>query len=124
SNIYGGKIQNYGASDDLTIVKGSHQFGVGGHFLWSKSNPVSNAFSIGTYNFTGAFTGLSMSDFLVGRVGQHRQASENPLIVDQHFAGAYVQDTWKINRVTLNYGVIWEPFFAMVFPEGDVYNFD
>jgi len=124
SNIYGGKIQNYGASDDLTIVKGSHQFGVGGHFLWSKSNTVSNAFSIGTYNFTGAFTGLSMSDFLVGRVGQHRQASENPLIVDQHFAGAYVQDTWKINRMTLNYGVIWEPFFAMVFPEGDVYNFD
>ena len=38
--------------------------------------------------------------------------------------GAYVQDTWRLNRVTLNYGVVWNPSFAMTFPDGDVYNFD
>ena len=122
SNTYT-KIQNAGASNDLTVVKGSHQFGFGGHYLWTKSDSVANAWSVGGYTFTGTFTGNAMADFFAGRIGQHRQASENPVKVTQPVAGAYVQDTWKLNRVTLNYGVVWNPFMAMNFYEADVYNF-
>ena len=122
SNLYT-KIQNAGVSDDLTLVKGAHQLGVGGHYLWTKSDSVANAWSVGSYTFTGQFTTNAMADFFAGRVGFHRQASENPVKVTQPVAGAYAQDTWKLNRVTLNYGVVWNPFLPLNFFEGDVYNF-
>jgi hypothetical protein len=122
SNLYT-KIQNAGASNDLTLVRGSHQFGFGGHYLWTKSDSVANAWSVGSYTFTGQFTGNAMADFFAGPIGFHRQASENPVRVTQPVAGAYVQDTWKINRVTLNYGVVWNPFLPINFYDADVYNF-
>jgi len=122
SNTYT-KVQNAGASNDFTVVKGAHQFGFGGHYLWTKSDSVANAWSVGGYTFTGQFTGNALADFFAGRIGQHRQASENPVKVTQPVAAAYAQDTWKIDRVTLNYGLVWNPFLPMNFYEADVYNF-
>jgi hypothetical protein len=122
SNTYT-KIQNAGASNDLTLVRGAHQFAFGGHYLWTKSDSVANAWSVGSYTFTGQFTGNAVADYFAGRIGFHRQASENPVFVTQPVAGAYVQDSWKLNRVTLNYGVVWNPFLPMNFYEADVYNF-
>jgi len=123
SNLYT-KIQNSGASNDFTWLKGSHQLGLGGHYLWTKSDSVANAWSVGSYTFTGQFTTNAMADFFAGRVAQHRQASENPVKVTQPIAGAYVQDAWKMKRVTLNYGVVWNPFLPMNFYAADVYNFN
>jgi len=117
------RIQNAGASNDFTVVKGSHQFGFGGHYLWTKSDSVANAWSVGGYTFTGQFTGNALADFFTGRIAQHRQASENPVRVTQPVAAAYAQDSWKLNRVTLNYGVVWNPFLPMNFYDADVYNF-
>src|SRR6185503_10696963 len=123
SNTYT-KVQNAGASDDFTVVRGAHQFGFGGHYLWTKSDSVANAWSVGSYTFTGQFTGNATADFITGRVAQHRQANPNPVRVTQPISAAYVQDTWKLNRVTLNYGVVWNPFLPMNFYDADVYNFD
>ena len=122
SNTYT-KVQNAGASDDFTVVRGSHQFGFGGHYLWTKSDSVANAWSVGGYTFTGQFTGNAMADFFAGRIAQHRQANPNPVRVTQPVSAAYAQDTWKINRVTLNYGVVWNPFLPMNFYDADVYQF-
>src|SRR3989454_4355938 len=123
SNTYT-KVQNGGASDDFPVVKVSHQLGFGGHYLWTKSDSVANAWSVGGYTFTGQFTGDAMADFFTGRIGQHRQANPNPVRVTQPVAAAYVQDTWKLDRLTLNYGVVWNPFLPMNFYDADVYNFD
>ena len=124
SNTYT-KVQNIGVSDDLTVVKGAHQYGFGGHYLWTKSDSVANAFSVGAYTFTGQFTGNAMTDFLVGRMATFRQASPNPVQVTQPVIGAYVQDNWRLNsRLNLNYGVIWNPFFSLNFYNSDIYTFD
>jgi hypothetical protein len=123
SNTYT-KVQNAGASNDFTVVKGSHQFGAGGHYLWTKSDSVANAWSVGSYTFTGQFTGNAMADFFTGRVAQHRQANPNPVRVTQPVTAAYAQDTWKLGRVTMNYGVVWNPFLPMNFYDADVYNFN
>jgi len=114
----------FGANDDLNIVKGSHQFAFGAHYLRSIEWSVAQAWSGGSYTITGAVTGLGMSDFFLGNVSQLRQANPNPLNLNQNFFGVYGQDTWKISpKLTLTYGVRWEPFLPMSFPQGDLYNF-
>jgi hypothetical protein len=114
----------YGANDDLSVVKGAHQFSFGGHYLRSLEWSVAQAWSGGSYTITGGATGLGMADFLIGAVGQYRQANPNPLNIKQNFFGFYGQDTWKVTpRLTLTYGLRWEPFLPMTFPQGDVYNF-
>ena len=118
------KIKSYGASDDFTVVKGSHQFSVGGHYLYGSSYQVAQAWSIGSYQFTTATTGNALGDFMLGKVSQHRQGSENPVHVSQPFVAAYVQDTWTFGRATANYGVVWNPYLPLTFIDGDVYNFD
>jgi hypothetical protein len=123
TNVSGG-TSSYGLNDDFTVVRGNHQIGFGGFYLHGRADTVSNAWSIASNVFTGQFTGVAMGDFFAGRVGAYRQANPNPLNVQQHFVGAYVQDSWRISDVTLSYGVKWNPFLAMYFPAGDIYNFD
>jgi hypothetical protein len=122
TNVTGGN-HSYGFNDDLTVVRGNHQFGIGGFYLRGAASTVSNSWAVGSQVFTGQFTGVAMGDFFAGRTGAFRQANPNPLNVEQSFAGAYVQDTWRVSDVTLNFGVKWNPFLAMVFPAGDIYNF-
>jgi len=114
----------YGANDDVSIVKGSHQFAFGASYMRSVEWSIAQAFSGGFYNITPAVTGLGMSDFFIGAVSLFRQANPNPLNLNQNHVGAYAQDTWKITpKLTMTYGVNWQPFFAMSFPQGDLYNF-
>jgi hypothetical protein len=114
----------FGANDDVSIVKGNHQLAFGASYMRSIEWSVAQAWSGGSYTINGATTGLGMSDFFLGYVSQFRQANPNPLNLNQNFFNAYLQDTWKISpRLTLTYGVNWAPFFAMSFPQGDVYNF-
>jgi Carboxypeptidase regulatory-like domain len=122
TNVTGGN-HSYGLNDDFTVVRGNHQLAFGGYYLRGGASTVSNSWAVGAQTFTGQFTGVAMGDFFAGRTGTFRQANPNPLNVEQNFAGAYVQDTWRVRDVTLNFGVKWNPFFAMSFPAGDIYNF-
>jgi hypothetical protein len=115
----------YGFSDDLTLVRGNHQWGFGGAFGLSDWKVHANIRSAGTFNFNGGQTGLPLADFLLGRVFEFRQAP--PFTVDdrQKYFAAYAQDTWRVSpRVTLNYGVRWEPWFPQQHQKGQIYNFD
>ena len=123
TNVTGGN-HSYGLNDDFTVVRGNHQIGFGGYYLRGAASTVSNSWAVGSQVFTGQFTGVAMGDFFAGRTGAYRQANPNPLNVEQNFAGAYVQDSWRISDVTLSFGVKWNPFIAMSFPGGDIYNFD
>ena len=119
------KTNTYSVSDDLTLVRGNHQFGIGGSLAYWPSFSSANVRSPGTFAFTGAATGLGMADFLVGRANQYTQAGPNTLDMTQWNLGAYFQDTWKVSsRVTLNYGVRWDPWFPQQLANGAIYNFD
>ena len=54
-----------------------------------------------------------------------RQAPPFTVDVKQKYFGAYAQDTWRVSpRMTLNYGVRWEPWFPQQHQQGQIYNFD
>jgi hypothetical protein len=115
---------NYGINDDLTMVRGSHQIALGGEFMRSNLDSLAHAWSRGFYQFAPVFTGLAVADFMTGFVTFFRQGNPNPENITQNFASMYVQDTWRAGpKVTVNYGVRWNPFLPMQFKLGDVYNF-
>jgi hypothetical protein len=65
-----------------------------------------------------------MADFLTGRLARLEHARPGVLDLDQRYLGLYGQDTWRMtNRVTLNAGVRWEPFFGQNIRNGAVANF-
>jgi hypothetical protein len=116
------------ANDDLSLVKGSHQIGFGGNYTQSLVNNHFNVRSPGNYTFNGTVTGLGLADFIVGQMqgatSAYRQSSPNPLIVSHKFFGLYAQDTWKVNqKLTVNYGLRWEPFFPQQVKNQSIYNF-
>ncbi|HEV8397523.1 MAG TPA: carboxypeptidase-like regulatory domain-containing protein [Vicinamibacterales bacterium] len=114
----------YQVSDDLTLVRGAHQFGVGGNVSFWKSLSQANVRSPGQFTFNGTITGLPLADFLTGSLAQLIQATPNSLDMKQLYLGLYAQDTWKLSsKATVNYGVRWEPGLAQQIRNGAIYNF-
>jgi hypothetical protein len=110
--------------DDLTMIRGNHQFGFGAQFAYWDSLSSANVRSPGTFNFDGGVTGIPLADFMLGRPFTFIQSAPNQLDNHQYHFGLYGQDTWKLSpTMTLNYGVRWEPWFPQQHDNGAVYNF-
>ena len=117
--------QTYAVNDDLSIVKGSHQLGMGVSVAYWKVDQQTWARGSGQWSFTGQATGLGMADFLLGRVAVLDHSGLTGITFDQRYLGAYLQDTWRANRrITINGGVRWEPFFSQNLLRGAITRFD
>jgi Carboxypeptidase regulatory-like domain/TonB dependent receptor len=105
----------FAASDDLSIVRGNHQFAVGasGSSWWSNNYTTTQSKS--TFQFNGQTTGLGMADFFTGDVSLFRNGAPSEQHNRSKYVGLYAADTWKLNqKLTLNYGVRWEPYLPQV----------
>jgi hypothetical protein len=112
-------------SDDLTLVRGDHQIGLGGSLAYWKMDFLTHARSGGNWLVNGQATGLGLADFLVGRVSSLEHGGPGVLPMDMWYVGAYLQDTWRMtSRVTLNAGVRWEPYFGQNVTNNAIYNFN
>jgi hypothetical protein len=119
------KPNTYSLSDDLTVVRGNHQFGIGGAVARSDWKTESNVRSMGPISFNGGATGLPLADFLLGRVFEFRESTPFRQDIQQPYFALYGQDTWRVSsNVTLNYGARWEPWFPQDSVDRSVYNFD
>jgi Carboxypeptidase regulatory-like domain len=115
----------YQAGDDLSLIRGNHQMAFGGSVAQWRTNQYAHVQSVGTYSFTGVDTGLGLADFVLGRLNSLAQGSETKWATRQNYFGLYGQDTWKVTpRVTMTYGVRWEPFMPLRLTMGGIYAFD
>ncbi len=118
----------YQLSDDLTLIRGTHQFVIGGNWAHWNSFSTANVRSPGQLTVGNTATGLALGDFLLGRLSGAiglQQSAPNFLEMMQTYVGIYAQDTWRAGpNLTVNYGVRWEPFFPQQITNNAVYNFD
>jgi len=111
------------AAEDVSWIRGAHQWGFGAYYSHANFTANSNVAANPTFSFNGNRTstipgipdgtGLAMSDFLLGLPSGFSGGTKSELYPRQTYIGAYVQDSWKIRpRLTMNYGIRWEPFIA------------
>ncbi len=114
----------YQIGDDLSLVHGNHQMSFGANAAHWRTVQRAHRASLGNYNFNGTATGLGMGDFLTGRLTNLNQGSPTNWASQQTYIGAFAADVWKATpKLTLNYGLRWEPFLPLHLTEGAVYGF-
>ena len=112
-------------TEDMSLVRGSHQIAFGANWIKTMENYVINLAGFGNFNFNGQATGLSMGDLLTGKLNTFQQANAAQNYQRPLYVGLYVQDSWRIRpRLTLSYGLRWEPFFPISTKNGFVNHFD
>src|SRR5439155_4906564 len=90
------KPNTYSLSDDLTTVRGNHQYGVGGAVAMSDWQTESNVRSMGAISFSGGATGLPLADFMLGRVFELRESTPFRQDIKQLYVALYAQDTSQV----------------------------
>jgi len=96
-------------SDTLTWIRGKHTFKFGMEVLVDDYHNRSFAYTNGSYDFSGAFTGNGMADFLLGLTSyvQHNAGYFVDSQSKQYYT--FVQDDWKVSpHLTLNLGFRYE----------------
>jgi hypothetical protein len=115
----------YQVGDDFTLVRGGHQFGIGGIAEYSRGHYMSSSRASGTWIFDGSATGLGLADLLMGRVTSVEHGRQQDLPVHSWYMGFYGQDTWRAtNRLTFNLGLRWEPYFGLSAENNAISIFD
>ncbi|MGH9675018.1 MAG: TonB-dependent receptor domain-containing protein [Bryobacteraceae bacterium] len=99
----------YSWSDDFSWILGRHTLMMGVDAMHTIQEGYSVSRTHGLYTFSGAFSGLALSDFFLGRPNTLRQG--NPAIdrtLALHMA-LYFQDDFKLNRrFTVSLGLRYE----------------
>ncbi|MGA7157407.1 MAG: carboxypeptidase-like regulatory domain-containing protein [Acidobacteriaceae bacterium] len=128
-------VSNEGFSDELTWVKGKHQFVVGGEFTRVQFNEASAYEADGLFDFNGEFSGSGPAggttygsgnlDFLWGAMNSFQQSPEQQLAMRAPLPTLYVVDTFHATKsLTIVGGIRWAPEFFPhdYFNRGTVFN--
>ena len=119
------KLNIYAFNDDLSIIKGDHQMGFG--VVVERFSVHSSSANNTEYQptFNGRIYGLGLADFLMGKVATWRTGNAIEQMTHTTSSSLYFADTWKLRpRLTMNYGIRWEPWFPQVNDDGTSIHFD
>jgi hypothetical protein len=101
----------YQFSDDFSLIKGSHQMQFGADYIRPMQATEFCVYCDGLFTFSGSLTGNAMADFISGSLDSFTQLNISHDNEKWNYIGLYAQDSWKISsRLTVNYGVRWEPY--------------
>src|SRR5207245_6063697 len=114
----------YQVQDDLSRVLGRHQVSAGANLAYATLDSADYANAAGNFTFNGSVTGIGLADFLTGQSSQMIHGTPSILHNYQWYVGMYAQDAWRAtDRVTLNLGLRWEPYFGTYSKNGAIATF-
>ncbi|HEY9142161.1 MAG TPA: carboxypeptidase regulatory-like domain-containing protein [Bryobacteraceae bacterium] len=103
-------VNTYQLSDDFTYIHGRHQFMFGFDGRKDQFNSVNNQQANGQFTFNGGTSGDGMADLLLGRFSGLTDGKVISDYIRLTAIAAYAQDAFHATpRLTINYGVRWEP---------------
>jgi len=103
---------NWTLADDLHWTKGNHTLSFGFHGEISRMDIDSQYQEPGAFTFTADTTNSAVASFEIGYLRTLTQGSGQFFNNRNQFVGLYATDSYRVNkRLTLNYGLRWEPFF-------------
>ncbi len=116
---------NPALSEDISWVKGNHQYAFGGTLYHQQMNYWSGVNATASMTFDGTTTNLGLGDLMLGTARTFAQGTIYGFYTRQYYNALYAQDTWKAaRRLTVNYGVRWEPFQSPSSKWGQIHFFD
>lgn len=102
--------KDYSIRDDVSWVKGAHQFKFGGS--WAFFTKTQDAFAPleGNYGFNGYYTGYDFADFLLGLAQNYNESALHQAGIWNNISPAlYFVDNWRATpRLTVNLGLRWD----------------
>ena len=117
--------EGYDFGDDVNLVLTSHQITIGGGLNRTRHQASTSSKSPPELTFNNQNTGSGLGDFMTGQLFTLQQNAPNAHNPNRLFARAYVSDAWKAtSRLTLSYGMRWEPFIPEQRPNHTAYTFD
>jgi hypothetical protein len=117
----------YDLLDNVTFIRGRHSLKVGFNLKKNQTSREPVPITIfGRYDFTGAFTGFSYADFLLGLPQTTQRYSARGRTYGRNTTAAgYIQDDYKVSsNVTLNLGIRYEWMSPFADRYGRMFNFD
>jgi len=116
---------NMTAAEDLHWILGGHNLAFGAHAEISKFDLNNQANLPGLFTFNSNTTKYSLASLQLGYMYQFVQGAGQYVRARNTFLGLYAQDSWKLNRrLTVNYGIRWEPFYPWHEVKDRVVRFD
>jgi hypothetical protein len=115
----------YQVADDLSVLRGQHQFGIGANYIHSRYDPESYTSAAGNTTFNGQVTGLGLADFMLGKANSFTAGTPTGAKMRSNYIGLYAQDNWRVSpNVTLNAGLRWDPYLPAYSGPGQITHFD
>jgi hypothetical protein len=112
------KTAIFGASDDLSMLRGNHQMTFGAQWVGWFSNSASDSGAKVNIRFD------SMSDFLIGKTNRVTMGTFSNQNKAQTNLNVYFADVWNVTpTLTFDYGLRWAPHFPIRNNEGAGSNF-
>lgn len=105
---------NFELTHSWQWFKGRHSLVWGADIEDSRYNEYNTFLGSGSFQFNGRWTGFDQADFIIGQMSKFQQGNGEIEFKRYHYFGIFAGDTFRVTpRLTLNFGLRYEPYFPM-----------